>query len=210
MNNELKKRVAQVMALFNTEYNFGVNDERIDLWCSRLANIDPEAVYTAAMMIVDADTPYAPNIGKLKTLALRLQSGVLQDVSAIEAWRTVKDRMANNNVKLSELTSEALKNVIKFADLKNLDAKTLMFVRKDFIRSFEMEQQKEIDERNASIEVKRYLATKQPAVEAKQLPMSTEPDPEPPQDEVWGNGGREVFLKGLTGSLRAKMSGGGL
>lgn len=140
----MKKTISRVMQLFSTEYKgFEVSDIRNQLWCERLQNIRPEAVYQAAMALIDDGHDYPPNVGKLKNKAILIENKHL-GVSASTGWGHVLIKIKNKDFKLTELETKALACTCDLYTLRTKNVSDLSYDRTFFIRHYEELRKKEV------------------------------------------------------------------
>ncbi len=157
------------MQLLSAEYNsFKTTPERIDLWAESLSGIPENAIYSACMALVHDESPYPPNIGKVKRRALLFANGSTTELTGIEAWGHVLKKLRDSSFQLTSLEKKALANVCDFYSLKQ-KADT-SFDRSLFIKSFDIELQKEITQLVIPSAILKQIDTKrEEAQPAKQL-----------------------------------------
>ncbi len=130
--------IIQVMTLLNEEYpgKFKITDERIKLWRSLLADIDPQIVLTAALHLVGArDSEWPPTVGAVRATAMNFAHGELDPPGAHEAWSHVQARLQSDEAPLTELELEAVKRVGTIYDMRR--SSNAAADRAQFIKAFE-------------------------------------------------------------------------
>lgn len=158
--------VVKVMRLFSTELKgFDISDARVALWCKVLEGIDLEAVYGAAMRIVCSPSPFAPSIGQLRDMALRIEAGLADEYLAVDAWANVVKKMGTPDYDLPAREKKALKKMGGIFSLKNSANPSID--RAFFMKCFESVIQREISDRNMPPSVREYIDSKAPRLPAK-------------------------------------------